>query len=318
VGEIDRMISWRYHVVSIVAVVLAFGLGILAGTSVIGEGFAITLQKNYDEAIGQRDEALAQVSLSERFAEALQPTLRDDMLVGEEAVVVTSEGVDRPARQTADALTAAGVDVLATLELTRRLTEPEIEDNAVALEGILGLSGSGPDTLRAGLADALAERLAVGSLAADGDVLGDLLAGGFVTADRDLEPEALLGIGGGGQLVVIAAGDPKPTRSIAPEALLVPFTERLVRLDAPTVAVGPTEDAYGFVTAVRDANGIPDCSIVTVDDIDLAGIGGITLAMAIDRLRDDADPAVRPGGDYGVRGDSIVPGAADPPDSCRT
>jgi hypothetical protein len=312
------MISWRYHVVSIVAVVLAFGLGILAGTSVIGEGFAIALQKNYDEAIGQRDEALAQVSLSERFAEALQPTLRDDMLVGEEAVVLTNEGVDRPARQTADALTAAGVDVLATLELTRRLAEPEIEDNAAALEGILGLSGSGPDTLRAGLADALAERLAVGSLAADSDVLADLLAGGFVTADRDLEPEALLGIGGGGQLVVIAAGGPKPTRSIAPEALLVPFTERLVRLDAPTVAVGPTEDAYGFVAAVRDANGIPDCSIVTVDDIDLAGIGGITLAMAIDRLRDDADPAVRPGGDYGVRGDSIVPGAADPPDSCRT
>jgi hypothetical protein len=312
------MISWRYHVVSIVAVVLAFGLGILAGTSVIGEGFAIALQKNYDEAIGQRDEALAQVSLSERFAEALQPTLRDDMLVGEEAVVLTNEGVDRPARQTADALTAAGVDVLATLELTRRLAEPEIEDNAAALEGILGLSGSGPDTLRAGLADALAERLAVGSLAADSDVLADLLAGGFVTADRDLEPEALLGIGGGGQLVVIAAGGPKPTRSIAPEALLVPFTERLVRLDAPTVAVGPTEDAYGFVGAVRDANGIPDCSIVTVDDIDLAGIGGITLAMAIARLRDDADPAVRPGGDYGVRGDSIVPGAADPPDSCRT
>ena len=49
------MISWRYHVVSIVAVVLAFGLGILAGTYVVGEVFAIWLQKNYDEAIGQRD-----------------------------------------------------------------------------------------------------------------------------------------------------------------------------------------------------------------------------------------------------------------------
>jgi hypothetical protein len=57
--------------------------------------------------------------------------------------------------------------------------------------------------------------------------------------------------------------------------------------------------------------------MVTVDDIDLVGIGGITLAMAIDRLRDDADATVRPGGDYGIRGDSIVPGAAEPPDSCR-
>ena len=311
------MISWRYHVVSIVAVILAFGLGILAGTSVVSDRFAIDLQKNYDEAIAERDAALDDVALLERFAVGLQPRLRDGALTGEDAVVVTMEGVDRAAQRTVEELTAAGADILATLELTRRLDEPEIEDNASALQGILGLSGSDPEAIRAGLADALAERLAVGSLAADGDILGELLTGGFVTADRDLEADALLGIGGGGQLIVVAVGGPRPTRSPAPEALLVPFAERLVQLNARTVAVGPTEDDYGFVSAVRDTNSIPDCSMVTVDDIDLVGIGGITLVMAIDRLRDDADPAFRPGGDYGIRGDSLVPGAADPPDSCR-
>jgi copper transport outer membrane protein MctB len=311
------MISWRYHVVSLVAVVLAFGLGILAGTSVLDDRLVGQLERNNAAARQERDAAVALANLYERFAVGLQPTLRDGVLLGEDAVVVTLEGVDRPARRTVDELSAAGVDVLATLELTRRLADPEIQDNAAALEGILGLSGSDPETLRAGVAEALAERLAVGSVAAQGDVLGDLLAGGYVNADRDLEPGALLGIGGGGQLVVIAAGGPKPTRSLAPEALLVPFAEHLVRLDAPTVAVGPTEDEYGFISAVRDANGIPDCSMVTVDDIDLGGIGSITLAMAIDRLRVDADPAFRPGGDYGTRGDSIVPGAAGPPDSCR-
>jgi hypothetical protein len=311
------VISWRYHVVSIVAVILAFGLGILAGTSVVGDRFARDLQLNYEEAKRERDEALDNVELLERFIVGLEPSLRDSVLIGQDAVVVTLEGVDRPAQRTVEELTAAGVEVLATLELTRLLAEPEIEDHAPVLAGILGVSGSDAETLRAGFADALAERLARGALAAEGDVLGDLLAGGFVTADRDLEPEALLGIGGGGQLVVIAAGGPRPVRSLAPEALLVPFTEQLVQLEAPTVAVGPTEDAYGFVSAVRDANGIPGCSMVTVDDIDLTGIGGITLAMAIDRLRDNADPAFRPGGDYGTRGDLIVPGAEDPPDSCR-
>jgi len=311
------VISWRYHVVSLVAVVLAFGLGILAGTSVLEDRFVKQLERNNAEARHERDAAVALVNIYERFATGLQPSLRDGVLVGQDAVVVTLEGVDRPAQRTVDELTAAGVDVLATLELTRLLAEPEIEDNASVLGGILGLSDPDPEALRTGVADALAERLAVGSLAAEGDVLGDLLAGGFVTADRDLEADALLGIGGGGQLVVIAAGGPQPVRSLAPEAFLVPFTEQLVRLEAPTVAVGPTEDAYGFVSAVRDANGIPGCSMVTVDDIDLPGIGGITLAMAIDRLRDDADAAFRPGGDYGTRGDSIVPGAEDPPDSCR-
>jgi hypothetical protein len=310
------LISWRYHVVSIVAVVLAFGLGILAGTSVVGEGFVDDLRRRTDQAQRDRDEAVALVNLYERFAVGLQPTLRDGVLTGEEAVVVTMEGVGAPAQRSVDELTAAGVDVLATLELTRRLAEPEIEDDAAVLEEVLGLPGSDPEALREGVAVALSVRLAVGALSEDDDVLGALLAEGFVSADRDLEPEALLGIGGGGQLVVIAAGGSSPDGIPGPHALLVPLTERLVRLDVTTAAVGPTEDDYGFVSAIRDVSGIPDCSMVTVDDIDLS-FGGITLAMAIDRFLLDADPQLRPGGDYGIGGDAIVPGADEPPESCR-
>jgi Copper transport outer membrane protein, MctB len=315
VGEVDRVISWRYHVVSLVAVVLAFGLGILAGTSVLDDRFVEQLEQNNAEARRERDAAVALTNLYERFAVGLQPTLRDGILIGEDAVVVTLDGVDRPAQRTVDELTAAGADVLATLELTRGLAEPEIEENTAALEGILGVSGSDPEVLRDEVADALAVRLAVGALSEEDDVLGDLLAEGFVTADRDLEPEALLGIGGAGQLVVIAAGGPEPAGFPDADAFLVPFTERLVELEVTTAAVGPVDDVYGFVSAVREANGIPDCSMVTVDDIDLA-IGGVTLAMAIDRYLRDPDPQVRPGGDYGIGGDSIVPGAGEPPDSC--
>jgi hypothetical protein len=316
VGEVDRVISWRYHVVSIVAVVLAFGLGILAGSSVVGEGFVDELQQRTDEAQQDRDAAVALVNLYERFAVGLQPTLRDGVLTGEDAVVVTLEGVERPAQRAEEELAAAGVDVLATLELTRRLAEPEIPENAAALEGILGLAGTDPDSLAGLIAEVLADRLAGGAIAGEDDVLGALLAEGFLTADRDLEPEALIGIGGAGQVVVVAAGGPIPDGFPEPNALLVPFTERLVGLDVATAAVGPTEDAYGFVSAIREANDIPDCSMVTVDDIELV-IGGIALAMAIDRLLADADPEVLPGGDYGIGGDSIVPGADEPPDSCR-
>jgi hypothetical protein len=316
VGEVDRVISWRYHVVSLVAVVLAFGLGILAGTSVLDDRFIQQLEQNNAQTRQERDAAVALANLYERFAAGMQPTLRDGVLVGEEAIVVTLDGVDAPAQRAVEELTAAGVDVLATLQLTRRLAEPETEENAAALEGILGASGSDPEALRDGIVDALAVRLAVGALSEENDVLSELLAEGLVSTDRDLEPEALLGIGGGGQLVVIAGGGSPPDGFPRPEALLVPFAERLVRLDVTTAAVGPTEDAYGLVTAIRDANGIPDCSMVTVDDIELV-IGGITLAMAIDRFLEDADPQVRPGGDFGVGGDSIVPGADEPPESCR-
>jgi Copper transport outer membrane protein, MctB len=317
VGQVDRVISWRYHVVSLVAVVLAFGLGILAGTSVLDDRLVAQLKQNNATARRERDAAVALANAYERFVGGLQPTLRDDVLAAEEAIIVTMDGVDQPAPRVVDELTASGSDVLVTLELSRRLVQTDIPDNAAAVEDALGLVGTDPATLSGRVADALAGRLAEGPGGGKDDVLGSLLAAGLITADRDLDPEALVGIGGAGQLVVIAAGGAVANEAVSPDVFLVPLTERLVQLGVATSAVGPRDDAYGYVSAVREASGIPDCSMVTVDDIDLGGVGGMTLAMAIDRFLSDPDPTFRPGGDYGIRGDSIVPGAADPPDSCR-
>jgi len=308
------VISWRYHVVSIVAVILAFGLGILAGSSVVNERFIRDLQLNYDEAIRERDAAQDVVDEYELFAEALQPTLRDGVLEGQEAVVITMEGVDRPARRAIDELAAAGVDPLTTIELTRRLVEPDPDDLA-ALRGILGATSGDAAFLRTLVGEALAARLALGPDTGPDDVLAALLDEGFLTADRDLDHSALQEIGGVAQTIVVAVGGEPPQGLPGPAALLLPLTEDLVQLDAQVAVVGPREDGYGLVGAVRAAGGIADCSVVTVDDIDLS-IGGIALVMGLERLLDDPDPEFRPGGDYGVEGDAIVPGE-DPPASCR-
>ena len=313
------MISWRYHVVSLVAVVLAFGLGILAGTLVVGDDLVKQLRRNTNEARRDRDAAEALSRRYAAFAGGLRPTLRDDALLGEEAIVIAMDGVDGSVSRSVQELGDAGVDVLVTLELTRSLAEPEVEENAAVLETILDLPGADPETLRQTVADALAARLAGGVVPGEDDVLGDLLEEGLVTADRDLDPAGLVGIGGAGQLVVLVAGGSVPTDFPTPDAMLLPLTERLVRLGVPTTAGGPTEDPYGFVTAVRGAPEIADCAAVTVDDIDLEGVGGITMVMGIERLLADSDPPFRPGGDYGFADDAmmVVPGADERPQSCR-
>lgn len=313
------MISWRYHVVSLVAVVLAFGLGVLAGTLVVGDDLVKQLRENTNEAQRERDAAEELAGRFSAFAQGLRPTLRDDALLGEEAIVIVMEGVSGPVQRTVQELGDAGVEVLATLELTRPLAQPEVEENASILGTILDLPGADPEVLRAGIAGALASRLGEGVFPEADDVLGRLLEEGFVTADRDLEPATLLGIGGPGQLVVIVAGGIDPEGHPAPDALLVPLADRLVQLNVSTTAVGPTDDPYGFIAAIRDSPEIPDCSLVTVDDLDLEGIGGITMVLGIDRLLADDDPAFRPGGDYGFGGDAmmVVPGADEPPPSCR-
>lgn len=309
------MISWRYHIVSIVAVILAFGLGILAGSSVVNERFIRDLQLNYDEAIRERDAALADVSLRDRFLAELQPTLIQERLLGRDVVLVTMEGIERSAQPSAEHLAAAGAEVLTTLRLTRRLAEPGATD-VETLQQILSTSSTDPAALADRAARSLAVRLGVGPDGFDGDdLLANLLAGGFLTADRDLDQAALRSIGGVSQMVVVAAGGPKRGDVPAPSTLLLPLTERLVQLDAEVAVVGPSDDDYGLVAAVREDANVPDCALVTVDDIDLT-IGGIALVLAVERLLEDPDPAFLPGGDYGIDADSLVPGG-DPPASCR-
>jgi len=118
---------------------------------------------------------------------------------------------------------------------------------------------------------------------------------------------------------VVAAGGRSLPDLVDPRTLLVPFVERLVQLGTPTSGVGPIDDPYGFVGSLREAPGIPDCAMVTVDDIDVEAIGGITLTMGIERFLADEDPTLRPGGDYGFGDDSmmVVSGASEPPQSCR-
>ena len=187
------MISWRYHVVSLVAVVLAFGLGILAGTSVINEGLLNEIRRNYTRRSSSGMPPAPTRRSRSDFIRSLQPTLRDEALLGEEAVVITMDGVDGPAPRAAQELGSAGVEVLATLSLTRSLAETENEENAPVLEEILGLPAADPEDLRLAIAGALATRLAEGVFQGDDDVLGRFLEEGLVTADRDLDAAGLLG-----------------------------------------------------------------------------------------------------------------------------
>jgi hypothetical protein len=308
------VISWRYHIVSIVAVVLAFGLGILAGSAAVDDVLVSEIQANYERALEERDEARREAALFERFADELRPTLRDGRLVGRDAVVVTMEGVERPAQRVLDELGAAGADVGATLSLTRRLAEPEPED-LEALQDILRTSASDPADVAHRAVEELADRLAVGVPIGQADLLARLLDEGFLTADRDLDQAALRGIGGVSRSIVVAAGSVVTDELPPPEALLLPLTERLVQLEAPVAVVAPTDDRFGLVAAVREDPQIPDCSVVTVDHIDTV-IGGIALVLGLERFFLDPEPGVRPGGDYGVEADALVPGA-EPPASCR-
>ena len=117
------MIPWRYHLVSIMAIFLALGLGVVVGTTVINPGLVKNLNSQTDELTQHvRDlqknlsDLQSQLATMDAFSEQAMPYLVGDELFGRQAVIVTEEGVDaRAVAQTRRALDLSAAEVLTTL-----------------------------------------------------------------------------------------------------------------------------------------------------------------------------------------------------------
>ncbi|HEY7668813.1 MAG TPA: copper transporter [Actinomycetota bacterium] len=298
------MISWRYHLVSIVAVFLALGLGVLAGTTVLDQGLVNTLRSQTTELRKDLDDLRQTVTEQRRdlatltaFGEQALPYLVSDRLFGRPVVIVTQDGVeDATLAEARRALDLSGANILTTLTVRAEMVADDPSTRA-ELAGIVGMpETSAPDELAAAAAGELAQRLATapGAAGADDDLLGDLLSAGFVTAGQPAISDASLAqIGGPGQIVVVIGGGPADVAP-PPASFLVPLTTSLVTLGMTTAAAEGLAAEAGFVPAVREEVDADTQPLATVDDADLP-IGGAALVLGIQEVVLSGT-----GGDYGV------------------
>jgi hypothetical protein len=129
------LISFRFHIVSLVAVFLALAIGIVVGSTVIDRAIVEGLRNRVDEVRNNLDERQAandalqaQVDDLEAFANDAAAFTVDSRLPGTVAVVVTDEGVDRdPVDRTIDLLGQAGSTVrgVLTVDSSWVLDDPE-------------------------------------------------------------------------------------------------------------------------------------------------------------------------------------------------
>lgn len=301
------MISFRFLLVSIVAVLLALALGVLAGTAVISPRLIRELERETGQWQARAERLQREVEVLDAFLGEALPYLTEDRLLGTEAVVVTQEGVDTALLADARrALEDAGAAEVAVLSARPELAsdDPEAERR---LAELLGQPGAPPEELPALAAQALATRLAIGAGRRGGgpeepDVLRELLEAGFVAS---IGPDLvdLREVGGPDQVVVVVAGGPGDP-SLPPADFLLPFARALVSRGALVAAAEGLENPYGVVDALRGDGSIPGEDVVTVDDLD-AAMGGAALVLGLERLID-----VGRGGHYGLHGDSLIPAPA--------
>ncbi len=290
------VISFRYHVVTIVAVFLALAIGLLGGGAFVQPALQDQLERqtleqlrNNAELREQLDEVRAEVAAMNGFASSALPYLAGDRLVGSTAVIVAHEEVeDALVASAEEALTIGGAEVVGSFSASSDLLSEDPETQA-QLADIVGVFSAPPEELSAAAAAAVARRLRAapddGALPED-DVLNRLLSAGFLDTSEDASLDE---IGRSGQIVVVLAGGATEEPALAPDAFAVPLVDALVELDVP-VAAGES-----FTTPVPYVGAVDGDGVVTVDDLDLT-MGGAALVLGLDRLL-----ATGEGGTYGLK-----------------
>lgn len=293
------MISFRFHLVSIVSVFLALALGVLVGTTVVNQGVLNDLRNRTNSAVERANDLKKQVGDLQgqlkdwnNFATSVEPFLVEGQLTGNDVVLVTQEGVNAAdlegVRRT---LQDAGGKVVAELVITKRMALTDLIARSDLAELVGSSPAADPVTLAEAAAGRLAARLIAGPGSPDADLLDRLRTGGFLIIRGGGTPQD---IGATFQSVVLLAGG-RDQPALEPANFLQPLAASLVESSRPVVAAETTETASSLVTLIRD-DGSMDGHLVTVDNADQIP-GRVALVFGLRDLL--ASPGK--GGDYGVK-----------------
>jgi hypothetical protein len=280
------MISFRFHLVSLVAVFMALGLGILAGTTVLNRGIVAQLQNQTEDLESSRDQVReenarlrAELALVNRFNEMVVPYLVNGRLTGQDAILITQEGTDDTAiNRVVEGLEAAGAEVKALLSVGSRMALPAEDDRQDLATAIGQEDVTDPAELKLLTAEAVADRLSFGP--EEEDLLVELIqAEFFLNPGPGLGEQGLSELSAADLVVVVGGGSEQP--ALRPDVFLVPLVASLAgNGDEQAVAAAESlESTYEFVTLLR-SDGDTANQIVTQDNVDeLLGEVGLVLAL---------------------------------------
>jgi hypothetical protein len=315
------MIDFRYHLVSIVAVFLALGLGLLVGATALQPtalGGLVRLSQQERQqiasALAANRQLTRQIDSNDQFAQAVAPQLLDQLLAGERVVVVEAPGASGQVISGVDqALAQAGAAVSGHVQLQTKFfdTSPSTEQQLSQIAQQFAPAGTNPQ----GSPVAQASQVIAGAiLTKDGP-------GQPVAGQRDAASVALLsGFGAGGFLNVTGHPDARATLAVvvlpdSPPSTSIsdPQSQRLVTLAQQLNLTGQGTVVAGSVAGSGPGsaidvmrNGGRAGHLSSVDNADHA-IGQIVVAQALyEQLRGVS-------GGYGIGPGANAPGPSPAP-----
>jgi hypothetical protein len=290
------VIDFRYHLVSIVAVFLALTVGVVLGTAALNGPLTAGLRKSVatlrheENNLGAINQSLRQeISSNQQFAEAAEPVLLNQLLAGQQVVLVTAPGAPSAVTNGVNqAIVAAGAKVTGEVAV-----QPKFFDSSSGTRTMLGLliqrltpAGvilrSGSAQVQAGqlIASAILTPDGLGQPAAGSQdsagtaILSGFAGGGFLSVSETSIPRATLAV------VIIPASPPATNGSNAGSQALVVLSEQLNLVGQATVMAGSVagSGAGSAIQVVRAAS--PPIGLSTVDNADTV-FGAIAVAQAL-------------------------------------
>jgi hypothetical protein len=290
------MINFRFHLVSLIAVFLALGLGILVGSSVVDRAIVDNLEHEINNVKNDSKQAKADLKVRDDTLSKLDEYVKkssayavDQRLIDVPVAIVAERGVDASiTKATLTMLQAAGADVPGVFWLTDkwRLDNP---DDLAKLQDATHVSGNNA-TARAAALQLLARRLAQQQSTGrrrTPDVVEPLRRAGFLEF-TDGDRSALTRFPRRAARVLVVTGT---NSDLSGADTVVPFVRGLVAVNAPSV-VGEVYDSHDGASPVpqRGASVAPirgdsvlQQDVSTVDDLELAQ-GQVSVVIALEQL----------------------------------
>jgi hypothetical protein len=313
------MIDFRFHIISIVAVFLALGLGILMGSGFFGDVLVEDLKdrmadirRTNEERESEIDELQSRIEAEQEFIEVVRPDLLRGALQGRSVVIFEIAGLDG---STMDGLVASIEQAGGSIPTTIRLSDKfglagEAERDQLAL--IVSSTAADDEDLLRDTGFVLGTRAAAASEFGRPpgtiergleDLLSELENAGFVAADRRSEGPPVPP----GALFLLAGGTADEPVYEASEFALALATGIAQREEAILVAE-PSISAWGLVDAVRRDGRARDL-VSTVDQAET--VPGL-IAVALGLEQEVEGPQDEPAGHYGVGEDAtaVIPEAS--------
>ena len=293
------MIDFRYHLISIVAVFLALGIGILMGSYVLDKGLVKQLRSQFEVLKDRNDELEAnvgdlesQVNTYDKVMHGMRDWMVPGRLEDKSIVMLTFEGTDGALTdQVRDTIETAGGTIVSTISARDSLSLPSpASRDQLAL--ILSSAASQADDLRAQLGERLAKaftagdgvRGGVGSDPGDGPLerddvdalMSDLDEADLVSADRVDDEQSYAPPGS--WFVIVGGSEDDAPFTIADYT--VPLGVELANAGAPVLVAESSTSEWDLATIMRTDDEAQE--LVSTEDQAETVVGSISLVLGLD------------------------------------